>query len=110
MRGGLLLLAACANAQWDDWECPGFPCFIVNKNDPHNTTAGRQETCGPIAQLSPCNALGAEKHPCAWSQYWVCDQTTCLQGTQAKCKTFCVSLIPPYSHDCENACERYCST
>jgi hypothetical protein len=107
-----------AGGAWDDWECPGFPCFITNKNDPAATTPGRQETCGPISELDLCQDFASgtsfdnhtlvKPHPCSFSKYWVCDQTSCLQGTQAACKQSCGSLLDYYKPMCEGACERYC--
>jgi hypothetical protein len=106
-------LRASADANdWSDWECPGFPCFIVNPYDTHNTTASRIETCGPVTELNLCNKWRAANppHPCDEGANYLCDQTTCVQGTNAKCKTFCAGLLPLYQRDCNNGCDRWCKS
>ena len=104
---------------WSDWECPGFPCFIVNQYDSRNTTASRVETCGPIADdMSDCLALMngqpfgghavKKAHPCTYGLLSVCDQSSCLQGSVKECQKFCAGLLADYQHECNNACTRYC--
>ena len=104
---------------WSDWECPGFPCFIVNQYDTRNTTASRVETCGPIADdMVDCQSLMKGKpfgghsitkpHPCTYGLLSVCDQSSCLQGSVKECQKFCVGLLDDYQHECNNACTRYC--
>jgi hypothetical protein len=110
LSGGILSQNTDVN-DWSTWECPGFPCFIINPYDEKNTTVGRIETCGPVDSLSVCNELDKDQppHPCHDVNY-MCEQRGCVQGNNANCKKFCPSLLPLYQRDCNNACDRWCPT
>ena len=117
---------ACSLASW---ECPGFPCFIVNPYDPNNTTISRVETCGPIADdfdacmkvliihvlfcyLHTFNCTFAqliqEGHPCHYPDLRVCEQTGCLQNSLSNCTSGCSMLLDSYKEECTLACKRWC--
>ena len=42
--------------KWMDWECPGFPCAIVNYYETRDHT-DIEQTCTPVAFLDPCDKL-----------------------------------------------------
>jgi hypothetical protein len=117
---------------WMDWECPGFPCSIVNYYDnpqinPHDTY---QSSCTPIVTYSECQLLidgetltanvygtifehNSEKRPrqdACKSPWGPCQQTGCLQGTRGKCYALCdrLNLVWPYADRCARECRAYC--
>merc|ERR1712187_803507 len=99
------------------WECPGFPCFIVNAFE-YRKYKSLSQTCGPVDTLDVCSALQlgksfttgnythhvSSRHPC--SDYWGCMQTTCTQGSSANCTAMCdkLNLLPIYQAPCRDFC------
>ena len=139
----LLVLAALAYAPaavpaaqatpWADWECPGFPCFIVNFYF-NLTRAGAtdyKQTCGPIQDMDTCDFLEEGKsfdatdgsgkvigthtlkkpHPCH-SKNFGCTQSTspCVQGSVAACQGYCkdLNLVQHYLDICTDYCSVHC--
>jgi len=100
------------------WECPGFPCFIVNvyESRPYNKIS---QTCGPVDAHTICQDLHDGKaftignithhprssgHPC--EDYWGCHQTACTQGSVKQCQAMCdkLQLLDLYHTTCYNYC------
>ena len=128
----LVLFAGCAaETPWADWECPGFPCFIVNFYF-NMTKAGitdLKKTCGPFEDFTPCmylengetfsalNSTGGvvgthtlkKPHPCH-SRNYGCVQTSCVQGSEAACQGYCddLALVPHYKTKCYDFCSVEC--
>jgi hypothetical protein len=60
MRFVLFALVNVALGQtWSDWECPGFPCFIVNYFYPTSAYSNIKQTCAPISDMVTCNELSS---------------------------------------------------
>ena len=131
-RSQSLALVACAvlTAEglsavepYDDWECPGFPCFITNVFEYHKYTKISQ-TCGYVDDMTVCNALTNGKsfntgnvthpvskpHPCY--DYYMCRQTSCVQGSVASCISACKDLnlldYNPYAYF--GQCIKFCNS
>merc|ERR1719230_195721 len=121
-----------------DWECPGFPCFIVNYFDQRPATDMKQ-TCTPLHSFTHCQYLQegqsfpvrynnytaagwhnmTRPHPCAAVDFGCMQNTNktvtghqgaCLQGSLSKCKSLCdnLNLLAPYDGRCYSRCEAYC--
>lgn len=87
-----------------EWECPGFPCFIVNHFDTHPHSDLKQ-TCGSQGEMSICLSLEAGRafetgsfqhsptrpHACR-SDMWGCMQAYCVQGSLSGCYSACQKL------------------
>ena len=62
---GVSAAVAHLTDDWADWECPGFPCYIVNyfEYQPHGKLS---QTCGGSdLPMEDCNILGrrlVERH------------------------------------------------
>jgi hypothetical protein len=119
---------------WMDWECPGFPCMIVNYFEDPDKYTDIKQTCGPLGEFNLCQDMQAGKsfptwfngtingwhnstkpHPCANVNFG-CRQSqdgvtnSCLQGDQKKCKSLCddLELLDAYADTCTSLCEYYC--
>ena len=125
----LLALAQPAAAAWDDWECPGFPCFITNYFE-YRPYQRLSQTCGLVSSMDPCNNLIEGKplpvywgngtlagnhniknpHPCKVAYFGGCVQTTCLQGSVHACQADCAKLqmLPLYNASCYDMCATHC--
>lgn len=123
---------------WSEWECPGFPCFIVNFFE-YRPFKSLKQTCGPVDQMVICNklmngesfpAVGAngtaigthhmtQPHPCRDLSYgcWQVDEATptiptCLSGSLKGCYANCgkLQLLDVYNQTCYDVCEYQCNT
>lgn len=126
------LASADVSDEWMDWECPGFPCSVVNyfdnrANPPHTDF---RQACTPLSTMAECRKLingenfaadngdhtiagwhnSTKAHPCK-NPYGPCIQDGCLQGTNAKCKALCdnLNLIFPYHDRCYKTCDTSCT-
>merc|ERR1719265_404414 len=124
-----LFAGADVSDEWMDWECPGFPCSIVSYFDHRDHTDFRQ-ACTPVTTMHECGLLikgenfaaenndgsiagwhnSTRAHPCK-NPYGPCEQTSCLQGTNAKCKALCdqLNLMKPYDARCYRTCDKSCT-
>merc|ERR1712232_728953 len=98
--------------EWMQWECPGFPCMVVNYFEYRNYSDIKQ-TCTPTSSFTSCTYLkegtnfpavldgevigwhnSSQPHPCAGIN-WGCEPSlgdgkeACLQGSNAKCRSLC---------------------
>merc|ERR1712224_475863 len=125
----MALVGADVSDDWMDWECPGFPCSVVNYFDSRNQGDFKQ-ACTPLSTMYECSLLikgenyaadygngtiagwhnSTKPHPCK-NPWGGCEQISCLQGTNAKCKTLCdeLDLIFPYHDRCYRTCDKSCS-
>mmetsp|Transcript_11745 Transcript_11745/g.27223 ORF Transcript_11745/g.27223 Transcript_11745/m.27223 type:complete len:94 (+) Transcript_11745:67-348(+) len=66
MRAVYFILAATLALvradDYQDWECPGMPCFIVNyfETRPYDDI---KQTCTSISSMTPCNKYDEPIHP-----------------------------------------------
>jgi len=131
---GLSLLGAVVadlSDDWMDWECPGFPCSIVNYYD-HRPHDNYQSACTPLSTMYECGQLmhgegffadddgtifwhnntnPARPHNEVCNNNWGgCAQIGCLQGTRSKCYALCdrLNLIYPYEDRCKLMCRQSC--
>ena len=123
---GVSAAVAHLTDDWADWECPGFPCYIVNyfEYQPHGKLS---QTCGGSdLPMEDCNNLsdgtswdavwsngtvaGSHKltkpHPCMVHYMGGCVQTSCIQSTEAKCHAACdaLNMLPYYAESCHDHC------
>jgi len=104
------------------WECPGFPCFIVNAFE-YRPYKNISQTCGFVDDHTTCMALEngqpfttgndtnpyhhtvTRAHPC--QDYWGCHQTQCTQGDLKGCYGMCdkLELLTLYNSSCYDYCE-----
>ena len=120
--------------EWMQWECPGFPCMVVNYFEYRDYTDIKQ-TCTPVHDFQSCTylktgtnypAVGADGEPVGWHNStqphpcaginWGClpslgdGKAACLQGSNSKCRSLCddLNLLDVYQHDCFSRCDVTC--
>jgi hypothetical protein len=122
---------------WSDWECPGFPCFIVNFFE-YRPYPSLKSTCGPVDQMLICDYLkdghsfpakasngttiGIHEmkapHPCRDLRYgcWQVDEgspmkPTCPGGSLPVCYANCgkLALLQVYNGTCYDVCDYQCN-
>eukprot|EP00620_Florenciella_sp_RCC1587_P015052 CAMPEP_0182556716 /NCGR_PEP_ID=MMETSP1324-20130603/886_1 /TAXON_ID=236786 /ORGANISM="Florenciella sp., Strain RCC1587" /LENGTH=135 /DNA_ID=CAMNT_0024768653 /DNA_START=92 /DNA_END=499 /DNA_ORIENTATION=- len=133
MRAVYFILAATLALvradDYQDWECPGMPCFIVNyfETRPYDDI---KQTCTSISSMTPCNnmmngvpfdavdndgnVLGthnvpSEGLPCHDVDF-LCKEKTCTQGSLADCNAACeaLNLLDVYASTCTGYCTANC--
>ena len=115
----------------DAWECPGFPCMIVNFMESKSKYSAIHQTCQHVGEMDVCNHLIAgesfsaydaqgkvigthhlvKPHSCVNAQYG-CWESECPQGSLAMCQDQChrLNLLEGYMESCHDGCAYMCSS